>query len=66
MLVDSDLRPWLLEINLSPSMNTDSPMDLKIKGNMVADMFTMIGVVPLDQRYSIDKTYLHNSTKIMY
>lgn len=41
-------------------------MDLKIKGNMVADMMTMIGVVPVDQRYSVDKTYLLNATKAHY
>ena len=33
---------------MSPSMNTDSPLDLKIKGNMIADLFSMTGVVPLD------------------
>lgn len=47
-------------------MNTDSPMDLKIKGNMVADMFSMIGIVPIDQRFSIDKSYLMNSNKGAY
>lgn len=66
ILLDAEFRPWLLEINLSPSMNTDSPMDLKIKGSMVADMFTMVGVVPLDQRYSADKTYLVNGTKAVH
>lgn len=44
-------------------MNTDSPMDLKIKGNMVADMMSMIGIVPIDQRYSADKSYMLNETK---
>lgn len=32
-------------------MNTDSPLDLKIKGNMIADLLTMTGVIPLDERY---------------
>jgi len=32
ILIDSNLKPWLLEVNLSPSLNTDSPLDLKIKG----------------------------------
>ena len=45
VLIDSTLKPWLVEVNLSPSMNTDSPLDLKIKGNVVSDMFTMLGVV---------------------
>ena len=45
------MKPWLLEVNLSPSMHTDTPLDLKIKGNLISDVFTLIGVVPLDQRY---------------
>lgn len=63
ILVDEELKPWLVEINLSPSLNTDSPLDLKIKGNMIADLFTLAGVVPLDQRYSVDKSYMLNSNK---
>ena len=51
ILIDQNLKPWLLEVNLSPSLNTDSPLDLKIKGNMIADLFTLIGIVPKDQRY---------------
>jgi tubulin polyglutamylase TTLL5 len=31
VLVDSNFKPWLLEVNLSPSMACDTPLDLKIK-----------------------------------
>ncbi|CAB4066942.1 TTLL5 [Lepeophtheirus salmonis] len=31
ILIDSELKPWLLEVNLSPSLNCDAPIDLKIK-----------------------------------
>lgn len=48
ILIDSNLKPWLIEINMSPSMNTDSPLDLKIKGNMVSELLNMTGVIPLD------------------
>ena len=48
ILIDSNLKPWLLEVNLSPSLNTDMPLDLKIKGNLLADLFTLIGIVPND------------------
>jgi hypothetical protein len=64
VLIDDSLRPWLLEINLSPSLNTDSPLDLKIKGSMIADMFTMMGVVPPDQQFGIDKTHLINHNRM--
>lgn len=31
VLIDSNLKPWLMEVNLSPSLACDSPIDLKIK-----------------------------------
>ncbi len=55
VLLDSKLKPWLLEVNLSPSLACEAPLDLKIKGEMIADLFTMTGITPLDQR-----TYQHD------
>ena len=42
ILVDSNLKPWLLEVNMSPSLNTDSPIDMKIKSNLLCDLFTLV------------------------
>lgn len=44
ILLDEDLQPWLLEVNVSPSMHSDSPLDVKIKGNMVRDMLNISGL----------------------
>ena len=44
ILLDSDLKPWLVEVNLSPSLAAESPLDLTIKGNLIADTFNLIGV----------------------
>ena len=64
VLIDESLRPWLIEINLSPSLNTDSAVDLKIKGNMIADTFTMVGIVSMEQRFSADKSFMLNDNKL--
>uniref|UniRef100_A0A3Q2ZHX2 Tubulin--tyrosine ligase-like protein 5 n=1 Tax=Kryptolebias marmoratus TaxID=37003 RepID=A0A3Q2ZHX2_KRYMA len=48
VLIDSNLKPWLLEVNLSPSLSCDAPLDLKIKASMIADMFSLVGFVCLD------------------
>ncbi|XP_073098201.1 tubulin polyglutamylase TTLL5 isoform X3 [Manis javanica] len=45
VLIDSTLKPWLLEVNLSPSLACDAPLDLKIKASMISDMFTVVGFV---------------------
>lgn len=47
ILLDSELNPWLLEINLTPSLHCDSQLDLKIKSSLVADILNIIMVLPL-------------------
>ena len=47
VLIDSELRPWLLEVNLSPSLACETEVDFRIKSEMVAEMFNVIGV-PMD------------------
>ncbi|XP_066282278.1 tubulin polyglutamylase TTLL5-like isoform X4 [Branchiostoma lanceolatum] len=43
ILVDENLKPWLLEVNLSPSLACDAPLDLKVKSHMIADLFALTG-----------------------
>ena len=50
ILLDSDLKPWLLEVNLSPSLSTDSPLDHKIKACLLADTFNMTQVKRFDRK----------------
>ena len=44
ILVDSDLKPWLVEVNLSPSLAPDSPLDMQIKTNLITDTLNMTKV----------------------
>jgi len=50
ILIDSDLKPWLVEVNLSPSLANDSPLDHKIKANLISDVLNMVGVRQIDRR----------------
>jgi tubulin polyglutamylase TTLL5 len=50
IILDSDLKPWLLEVNLSPSLSCDSPLDMTIKSNLVTDTFNLIGVRRFDRK----------------
>lgn len=44
ILIDDQLRPFLLEVNFSPSLQCDSPLDLKIKAGVVSDILNLTGV----------------------
>ena len=50
ILLDSFLTPWLMEVNLSPNLHYDAPIDLKIKGEMVSEIFDIMRIVPYDLR----------------
>ncbi|CAF0886363.1 unnamed protein product [Didymodactylos carnosus] len=41
ILIDDELRPWVLEVNLSPSLGCDAPIDLKIKTHMICDLLNL-------------------------
>ncbi|XP_039597175.1 tubulin polyglutamylase TTLL5 isoform X2 [Polypterus senegalus] len=61
VLIDSTLKPWLLEVNLSPSLACDAPLDLKIKASMISDMFSLVGFVcqdPLQKQNKFGKASL--------
>jgi len=53
VLIDSKLKVWLLESNLSSSLACDTPLDQKIKGNLIADTISLAGIVPLEKRASV-------------
>ena len=48
-MIDDELNPWLLEVNLSPSLTCDSPLDHRIKSNLVSDLFNLAGLHNIDQ-----------------
>lgn len=50
IILDSDLKPWLLEVNLSPSLSCDSPLDTQIKSNLITDTLNLIGVKRFDRK----------------
>ena len=43
-MLDKDCKPILLEVNHSPSFATDSPLDYKIKSELVKDTLKLLGL----------------------
>ena len=58
VILDSNIKPWLLEVNLSPSLSTDSPLDYHIKSNLLIDSFNLMGIGPLDKKKEV--SYVKN------
>jgi hypothetical protein len=50
VLIDSDLRPWLLEVNVLPSFSASSGLDKRIKTSCLSDVFNTIGIVPYNKK----------------
>jgi tubulin polyglutamylase TTLL5 len=48
VLIDDSLKPWLLEVNLSPSLSCDAPLDKKIKSHLIADVLNLATVGVFD------------------
>lgn len=41
ILLDENYKPWLLEFNISPSLQTSSPLDIAVKGPLIKNVFNM-------------------------
>lgn len=42
ILIDENLKPWLIEINHQPSLQVDTPLDLYLKKNIVLDTLNLV------------------------
>ena len=48
IFIDESLRPWLLEVNVNPSLHCTSPLDLSIKTDLITDVFNLVGISPFN------------------
>ena len=59
ILIDEKLRPWLLEVNHSPSFNCDSDLDKDIKKTVVADTMKILNLTS-EKKAKAKKARLEN------
>lgn len=42
VMLSADCKPWVLEVNLDPSLATDSPLDLEVKASVLTDLLNLV------------------------
>ena len=42
VMVDSTMKPWLLEVNSSPAMSMDNQIDYKVKPDLLRDTLKLV------------------------
>lgn len=50
IILDDRLRPWLLEVNHSPAFSTGSPLDKKVKRQVIKEALEMLNLSPSDKK----------------
>jgi hypothetical protein len=46
ILIDSNLKPWLIEVNLAPSLECSSQLDFKIKNSLIQNLLNLANIKP--------------------
>lgn len=49
VLLDGDMRAWLLEVNASPSMSRDNHLDVRVKNAMIRDTILLVDPIAYDR-----------------
>jgi tubulin polyglutamylase TTLL6/13 len=44
IMIDSNAKPWLLEVNHTPSFATDTPLDSLMKKNAIRDTLKLMNI----------------------
>jgi hypothetical protein len=55
LLFDSDLKPWLIEVNASPSLTGDVASDYDMKKNVLQDTFDVLDIEGNGTSDGVDK-----------
>ncbi|KAG5454498.1 Tubulin polyglutamylase ttll7 [Clonorchis sinensis] len=73
ILLDSEFKPWLIEVNRSPSFNGDQELDRKVKRGLLKDTFRLLNIRPVDkensekeQRQHVFRRLYKNSSSVSF
>ena len=65
VMVDAKLRPWLLEVNVAPSLSSSSPYDKQVKTMLLCDTLHLVGFQPFDRKRVDDERKKENKSRLL-
>lgn len=66
VLIDSDTKPWLLEVNQAPSFMADSELDRRVKKAVMMDSFNILGITQANRQKNLDRINRDRELKKMH
>jgi tubulin polyglutamylase TTLL2 len=48
VMIDSNLKPWLIEVNSSPAMSMDNNIDYQVKPDLIRDIISLLNIESYD------------------
>lgn len=66
VLIDSDTKPWLLEVNQAPSFQADSELDMRVKKAVIKDSFNILGITQSNRQKNLDRINRDRELKKMH
>ena len=57
IMLDKKLKPWLLEVNESPSFNDDTDVDRQIKSGLIEDTFRLLDIKKIQKQRILEKDF---------
>ena len=64
ILIDQSLRPWLLEVNILPSLSSSSPFDKQVKSMLLSDTMHLIGYQIFDRKKISDEIKMQKKERL--
>lgn len=65
VLIDENFKPWLLEVNICPSLSSSSPFDKQVKTMLLCDAFNLVGLIPYDRKKFGKEQDLANKKRLL-
>ena len=64
IMIDKKLKPWLLEVNHSPSLHCDSPFDKELKDSVISGTMKIMNINPKFKKIVTDQEKLRTQQRI--